>query len=232
MTIAEKLQTIAENEQKVYGAGEQAEYDGFWDAFQQNGARESYSYGFAGHGWTDKTFKPKHNIKPNIMANMFYASRIEGDLVEILESLGVSLDTSKATSISNAFSTCRLSRIGIVDATGVTSTLQTVFSYAEYLQTIDKLILKADGSNVFNQAFVGAVSLANLTIEGVIGSNGFNVQWSPLTHDSLMSIVNALQDKTADTSDTTWTITLGTNNLSKLTAEEKAIIERKGWVYA
>ena len=63
MNIAEKLQAIAENEQKVYAAGEssgyakgntegktegaKAEYDAFWDSFQAGGKRENYTRAFS-----------------------------------------------------------------------------------------------------------------------------------------------------------------------------------------
>ena len=34
MSIADKLTTIAENEQKVYDAGAKSEHDKFWDSYQ------------------------------------------------------------------------------------------------------------------------------------------------------------------------------------------------------
>ena len=42
--------------------GKQAEYDRFWDEYQQGGKRSSYSYGFAGTAWTDETLNPKYPI--------------------------------------------------------------------------------------------------------------------------------------------------------------------------
>jgi hypothetical protein len=70
-------------------------------------------------------------------------------------------------------------------------------------------------------------------MDGAIGQNGFDVHWSTkLTHDSLMSIINHLSDKSSDTSGTTWTITLGTENIAKLTDDEIAIAEAKGWEVA
>ena len=62
MSIAEKLEIVAENQQKVYEAGQQAMYDAFWDDFQKNGNRTNYWYGFAGVGWTAETLKPKYKI--------------------------------------------------------------------------------------------------------------------------------------------------------------------------
>ena len=234
MSIAEKLTTIAENEPKVFEAGKKAEYDEFWDAFQNNGNRTDYYAGF--RGWNGVSFKPKYNIKP-ATAYMLLAYFDDGkasadriDLVEHLEELGVTLDFSNTTNFQYAFWTCRINRIGIIDTRKASALNQTFDIYSGH--TIDKLILKADGSQTFSNTFRSASVLKNLTIEGVIGKNGFNVSWSTaLTHDSLMSIINALQDKSADTSGTTWLVTLGTDNIAKLTAEELNIIESKGWTY-
>lgn len=71
-------------------------------------------------------------------------------------------------------------------------------------------------------AFRYANNLKNITIVGEIPfSTRFND--CPLTHDSLMSIINALK------SGVTQTLTLGTDNLAKLTDTEKAIATEKGW---
>jgi hypothetical protein len=89
MTTAEKLVKIAENEQKVYEAGQKAEYDRFWDAYQEYGTKNRYNYAFAGWGWTDDVFKPKYNIAPNITAlAMFQNSRIV-DLKGVCERCGI-----------------------------------------------------------------------------------------------------------------------------------------------
>lgn len=74
MSIAEKLQTIAENEQKVYNAGMQAEYDRFWDEYQEKGNRYHYNYAFNNRYWNDKTYNPKYpfnNVK-------YYGDMFEG----------------------------------------------------------------------------------------------------------------------------------------------------------
>ncbi|MBE7093008.1 MAG: hypothetical protein E7365_07530, partial [Clostridiales bacterium] len=52
----------------VYSAGKNAgggsEFDLFWDEYQENGKRTNYDGAFFGVGWTEKTFKPKHDIVP------------------------------------------------------------------------------------------------------------------------------------------------------------------------
>jgi hypothetical protein len=78
--------------------------------------------------------------------------------------------------------------------------------------------------------FYKCSSLENLTIIGQIKISGLSVQYSPLSHDSLMSIINALADKTGVSG--TFKVTLGATNLAKLTADEIAIAEGKGWTLA
>ena len=67
---------IAENQQRVYDAGKQSEYDRFWDSFQQNGTRANYSFAFAGVAWTDETLQPKYLpvgiIGNEMVTSLFY----------------------------------------------------------------------------------------------------------------------------------------------------------------
>lgn len=198
MNIAEKLNTIAENEQKVYEAGKKAEYDRFWDAYQNNGDIMNGYYAFSGNAWNDKAYNPKHSIKANSFTNMFRTSNITDTKV--------SIDLSQGTGIYVLFDCTRL-------------------------KNVPKIIVNEN--IVYTGWFVNCSALENITIEGTIGQNDFNVQWSTkLTHESLMSIINALKDYSADTSGTTWLITLGSENLAKLTSEEQGIARTKGWILA
>ena len=73
-----------------------------------------------------------------------------------------------------------------------------MFNGARNLVTIEKIIIKTDGSQVFNGAFDTCNSLENLTIEGTIGQNGLNLQWSTkLSRASIESIANALSSTTS-----------------------------------
>ena len=86
-----------------------------------------------------------------------------------------------------------------------------------------------DNNKTFNaNTFGGCEDLTDLTIIGTINDNNFNVQWSEnLTHDSLLSVINALVDKTGVSG--TWTVTLGDVNIAKLTDAEQNIAINKGW---
>ena len=227
MSIAEKLTTIAENEQKVYEAGKQAEYDKFWDNFQQNGNRVVYSYAFMSDAWDNEIWKPKYNFYPSIAISMFEnCSVTDCDL----RNVGVTFNFSRCTNLNRAFR----SFDGLV-ATGEINTTKAenigqLFYACTNLKTAS--IVVGTKNTTISQAFQNCTSLENLTVSGTIAINGFNVQWSTkLTHDSLMSIINCLEDKTSDTSGTVWKVTLGTDNIAKLTEDERMLIDVKGWVY-
>lgn len=206
MSIAEKFKTIAENVQKVFNAGKKAEYDAFWDVFQENGTRQIYDSAFARQYWNGTNFKPKYDIKPSEATTMFYRfggeclSATDGkpayDIAQILEDCGVILDTSKVPSFVNFFYYSSVSRVPEINVTGATSALTGMFALARKLRKIDKLVLKEDGSNTFNNTFQNAISLTDITIEGTIGAN-FEMKESPLNKESVESIVNALSTKTS-----------------------------------
>ena len=125
-----------------------------------------------------------------------------------------------------------VTRLPEIDVSASTETMYMTFYTMPQLVTIDKII---SGTSTLwhNNTFQGTTKLENLTVDGTIGKNNFNVSYCPLlSHDSLLSILNALADYSADTSGKVWKVTLGTENLNKLTDEEKAIATQKGWTIA
>lgn len=250
MSIAEKLTTVAENQQKVYDAGrsrgegegwvggydvgledgKSLERDTFWDALQGNGNRRNYNYAFYSSYWNDKTFRPKHSIVSTVASQIFRGSAIT-DIGKIMKDNGVAFDFSGAkATFSYTFYECETATLPTIDASNAIK-LDYTFGAMSNLVTIDKLILGA--STTYTAPFAGSSKLENLIVEGTIGQNGFSVSSATrLTHESLMSIINALADYSEDTSGTAWKVTLGSTNLAKLTAEEKAMAENKGWTLA
>ena len=191
MSIAEKLQTIAENEQRVYDAGyakgqaeggdttaaydegfeagKKAEYDAFWDAYQQKGNRSNYSYAFSGSGWTTNNFKPKYDVIIKNTARRMFSSAaglVNTNIAQLFEELGIALDTSGITAADGFNEFCEYSgpaTFPTIDTTGC-PILSNCFFYASFLTTIQKLILKGDGSQTFSNVFIGCKNLTNLTI--------------------------------------------------------------------
>lgn len=94
-------------------AGKKAEYDRFWDAYQQNGERTDYKRAFNGTGWTEDNFFPKYSLAPIDATDMFYNSAIVGDLRDYCE-----LDTSKTTQYTNLFYGSAFTAIGTLELNG------------------------------------------------------------------------------------------------------------------
>lgn len=201
MSTSEKLQTVAENQPKVYESGKKSEHDAFWDSFQDYGNRTAYDHAFRGP-WDATTFKPKYDIKLVGAASSAFAGNgagkgLVGDLQQMLDDCGVTLDTSEATRLDSMFyNNTGTTRVGAIDTTGATN-IAYLFEWASSLKTIEKLILKSDGSQDMN-IFNGTVALENVTIEGVIGKNGLNMRHATkLSRTSIASVVNALSTTTS-----------------------------------
>ena len=207
-----------------FDMGKQAEYDAFWDALQDNGNRTVYNYAFAGRNWVPSIFKPKYPIVVVRGTRMFEAANWITDISEL------DIDFSQATELVNLFAYSVIQKVGIIDLRSMTE-LYNVFTDASQMKTIEKIILKEDGSQTFRANCFRMPKLENVVLEGKIGQNGFDVSsCSNLTHDSLMSIINALKDYSATPN--THTVTLGATNLNKLSAAEKAVATGKGWTLA
>lgn len=74
--------------------GRQAEYDEFWDNFQQNGTRANYAFAF--YYWNYKNYNPKYDIKPAThCGSMFQNSSIRDTKVTV--------DVSTCTSFATVF---------------------------------------------------------------------------------------------------------------------------------
>ncbi len=181
--------------QTLYGGdtGYRGHYDEFWDSYQQNGALENCSYLFSGAGWNDATFKPKYDIKPTGAYMMFSASHIT-DIYEILNAVGIVLDFSKCENFQYTFWGSRTKRIGVLDVRKGINLFEMLRD--AFVETIEKVICVE--TTPFNETtFSRALSLKEIRFEGAIGATvGFN-ESSLLTHDSIVSIINALSATTS-----------------------------------
>lgn len=140
MSIGEKFELIADEVYEVgISDGKQAEYDAFWDTFQNYGNPTRYHYAFCDSKWNDTNFKPKYDIVLNSKT-----SNYPFDGSNITE-INVNIDTRK----NNAW-------------------YQIAYG-ATKLKKIQKIILKDDGSQVTQGPFVDAKQLEYVRFEGKIG---------------------------------------------------------------
>lgn len=148
--------------------GKQAEYDVFWNAYQENGNRTDYRYGFAGMGWTESTYNPKYPIVP---ASYTATSMYQYALV---------------TKVKN------------VDFSNVLNYFTGIFNSCTKLKTIENIKLPTNCQGAFTASFNNCTALEEFSFTGTIQNNGIDLHWSTkLNKASLKRIVNALSTTTS-----------------------------------
>lgn len=182
-----------------YADGKQAEYDRFWDAFQQNGNRTNYRYAFAIQ-WDDTTCKPKYKIalpSTGRIERMFWQFAVNtstagnrSDMTEICKML----DFSQLTNADYCFYSATAKNI-TVDFSSVTS-MKYTFASNDGGGGMDNISLKVtDACTSFSNAFGYSTWLQNLNfMEGSAIAASIDLHWSPLTKASIESVVSALSD--------------------------------------
>lgn len=159
MSIAEKLTKLAENEEKVYKAGEKAEYDRFWDNYQDNGNRTNYNYAFAG-GWDESVFKPKYPVKiVGAGEGEFHKSQFTNLKQHCIDN-GIVIDTSGMTTSTNLFRQCFvLTYVPFLDFSNATSVVQTFYQCTNLIEVDD---IDCSNSTNCNRMFYGCDKLKKI----------------------------------------------------------------------
>ena len=192
MSIAEKLVTVAENQDKVFEAGKKAEYDAFWDEFQDYGNRTNYAF-FASECWNDKTFKPKYDINIKGYCVYFGAMSKVTDMSKILAECGVALITSNATNLDYMFYMAEVTKLPALDLSKATSLNYCIYSCSS-LKEIEKITVTE--TQTFPNSFLAAANLEKVIFEGSISSALNLSRLKLLKKESIESIVGCLS-KTA-----------------------------------
>ena len=226
------LDEIATSIDDVYTAGQENQHLKFWQSYiNKEGISYQSQYRFAGQGWNDNTFYPATNIILKNSANGIFRECAITNLKQRLEDCNVSLDTSQATNLQYAFAYGRIThlpKISFISATNTTSCFTTTSTSTPRLIWIDEIEFVE--STVFRNCFDYCKVLEHVIFNGVLATNGVNLQWSTnLDKESLLSLLNCLKDYSTDTSGTDWFITIGADNIAKLSEEEKLIATNKGW---
>jgi len=131
------------------------------------------------------------------------------------------------TSIGDtAFAYCSsLTSISLPDS--LTSIGNWVFQNCSSLTTIN---LPDSLTSIGNWVFQNCSSLENVTIGNGFNCNNLNLSSSTrYSVETMVSWFNALADRTGQSS---FKLTIGSTNLNKLTAEQKAIATNKNWTLA
>ena len=135
------------------------------------------------------------------------------------------LDTSKGTKFSYMFSSCtNLTTIPLLNTSNGTN-FDSMFYNCTNLTSVP--LLNTSNGTDFTSMFYKCTNLTDLG--GFKGLKAvLNLTFSKkLTHESLINVINNLAEV-----DTNPTLLLGSENLAKLTDDEKAIAINKGWILA
>lgn len=229
-TIINRTDIDANMEAIANSAGE-VERSAFWDEIQNYGARTWYEYAFG--YWDMEYIRPKYKVVPTGCRDIYmFTQNKRLKIVEKkyfdLSNITVAFGATSTSAHYCSFYKC--SNLEIVEDIGMPAAgYYSTFNRCSKLHTIE--VMRVTEESGFDTVFTNCAELVNLTIEGTIGQNGLDLSYSPkLSHDSLMSIINALKDYSG--SGTTHTVTLGSTNLAKLTTAEKAIATNRGWTLA
>lgn len=243
MSIAEKLTQIAENQQRVYDAGfiagqaqggsgdngsyeegyeqgKQAEYDRFWDVYQDNGNRNNYASAFGGTGWSEETFNPKYDIITTSTYMMFRGIAIK-DLGKAISGSGVKV------SINTPYLqyTFQISNIEIIEGLEFLQQLELIET-AFQCPKLRKIQTLPISENATQLVFTNIPLLEEVTFSGVIPVNISFAQSSKLSMGSVQSIIDHLKDLTGATAQK---VSFHTTVLAKLTDVQVAAILAKNW---
>jgi hypothetical protein len=187
-TISANNVIIAQNEQRVYNAGKQAEYDAFWDALQNYGKRTEYSATFA--LWNIEYIRPKYKVAPT-QSNVGSLFNNNKKLLAVEKDY---FDFSQITNLNADYICNACDKLLVFEDCG----LPALDRYARCWRFCGKMhtieVLRSNENTTFTYTFENCSSLENITIEGVIGQD-ISFQWcTKLTRASIESIVNHLSE--------------------------------------
>ena len=241
MSIAQKLKTVAENQQKVYAAGyaagqkaggygegyeagQQAEYDRFWDLYQNNGHRQDYQNAFSGIGWTEETYQPKYTIyHTGYPIYMVFRRCGFVDLGKAIRDSGkqVVLDHQM---LQFTFQQCP--NLEVIDGVSFPTPLTYISGAFANCAKLRKIQTLPISENATTLEFTNIPALEEISFSGVIPANISFAQSANLNGDSVESILDHLADLTAKPAKT---LTLHATVGGKLTDAQKASVTAKNW---
>ncbi|MBR2885549.1 MAG: hypothetical protein IKB93_12320 [Clostridia bacterium] len=230
-----KSREMANGVNEVYEAGKKAEYDKFWDDYQNYGKRTNYKHAFAGVGWGGRRFYPKYSMQPDNAQTMFVESSsywATWDLVARLEECGVSIDFSKVigSGFNNVFMNCMSTTIPFIDTTSANDTSLGYAFHTPYVTKIYGIKLKDSGTQTFPSTFNNATGLKDIIITGGVIGRSISFSASPLTIESMVSIITHLKNYAGTQEAGKYALTLK-DSCKILMAEQGEIEELDGKTY-
>ncbi|MBR5525041.1 MAG: hypothetical protein IKU51_07220 [Clostridia bacterium] len=207
MTIAEKLQTVAENEQRVYDAG--------YAKGQVEGSGGDVPDGFVKVDPTWTNFSQLCYARPSMIKHLKYEDTANGTSFLAMFSTITAAQTNEDVVIP---------RLDYRKGTNFTN----MFIYSERIVEIGEMDI-SNATAVANM-FNGCASLKKISFAQGCIKIAINFSSCPLLDDgSIQSIIDGLADLTRQTAQT---LTLHATVKGALTDDQRAAIAAKNWVLA
>jgi hypothetical protein len=235
MSIAEKLSTIAENEQKVYDAGyDKAEQDKdleTWKILTGNGTRLRYERAFYGCSFP-KDYSFVKPVTPKYCERMFYD--MKGQFPKNVDFSNVTaLSGSNESNMTFAIFAWSVNATYLCDMKlQAPMAYVSTWAYCKAVKTIEKIRVKKETQflgGAIGLPFLKCDALENVTFEGVIGQNLSLSSSSALSYASLKNIISCLYDFVGNGETVTRTLTLHATAKARLTEDDVKAITDKGW---
>lgn len=190
------------------------------DAQIKNATSNQYTFNFVRDVTLKDNFMTISNSHNGDCSNMFSNSSVK------LPSLNSDLNVKNGNFM---FSSSKIEVIPSWIKFDNVTNLNSIFSDCRYLRKIESRINMINITSSPSMMFYYSYSLEEVYFSNVkVPIPNLN-EASFLKHDCIVDLLNNLVDLTGETSKT---LTLGATNLSKLTAEEKAIATNKNWTLA
>ena len=211
-TIAEKLTTIAENEQKVYDKGAYDANTRFWDGLTAFGERKNYNSCFRYTDFSGITF-PNGVMFPSDASITTLFSTYYGETLPLgIDMSNAPVDNSSASKswAYRLFNGCEHLKYVYDMKLPAGDYYSGTFYNCPELETIE--ILRTKAKTIFDDTFVECRALKNISFEGVIGTD-INFQYSPLlTIESMKNIISHLADYSGTENEFVHTLTLSSDS--------------------
>lgn len=220
MNISDKLTIIAENQQKIYDKGfadgssasEKVSWDEVWDVLQNNGEYAMQFYRTP--TWTDENFKPKYTVYASTATftdGVDSKNGVRCGMTDLRkETIGVDVDWSHCTNFNNAFIFTPIKYCGIIDMSNATYG-SNLFYHANALESVEKLILPTRAISFSSGIGFGAENLKDIQFEGTFKASVSFIYAINLSKQSIINIISALSDTTANLA-----VTFKTSTINKL----------------
>ena len=227
MSLAAQSKQLKQDFDKVYEAGKKAKNDEFWNVIQRNGSRTNYNYAFS--QWSSEYIRPIHKIYISTPVQyMFSACTNLKELEpEYFDFSGLVPNYGVGTNGDVYALYNRCTNLEVARDLGIPAcSYGWTYAYCSNLHTIE--IMRVDERSGFTDCFANTPKLKNIVFEGIIGKN-ISFSYSPLTVESIKSVITHLKDYAGTSSEYSYTVTFKTSAFEALEAEGETSPNGNTW---